>query len=233
MKAVILAGGLGTRLRTTVPDRPKAMAAVGGRPFLRYQLEFLAKWNITDVVLCVGYLHEQIQKYFDDGSSFGVSLRYSVECKPLGTAGAIKHAQPLLDNTFLVLNGDTYLNLDLEQVLDRHAGGPQVATLTLLHARDGKRYGSVTTDSTGCVIAFAERGGLEPCLINGGLYVFEPGALEFIPPNREVSLERETFPLMVDRRLVMGCVMEGYYLDIGTPESYLTAQRELPGQLGP
>jgi len=228
MKAVILAGGRGTRLKEVLPDRPKAIAPVSGRPFLYYQLAFLARQGFTDIVLCVGYLHEQIRDYFQDGSSLGVRLTYSVENEPLGTAGALKHAQHLLDETFLVLNGDTYLSVNLEDVINYHAQGPQVATLTLVYAEDAGQYGKVTINQSGYITVFAEKSVPGPGLINAGLYLFDPSVLECIPAGHAASLERETLPLLVEKRLLRGYVVEGYYVDIGTPETYLRAQRELP-----
>jgi len=204
------------------------MAPVSGRPFLCYQLALLACQGFTDIVLCVGYLQEQIRDYFRDGSSLGVRLTYSVESEALGTAGALKHAQHLLDETFLVFNGDTYLSVDLEQVIDHHTQGPQVATLTLVQAQHAGRYGKVIINQSGYITAFAEKSASSPGLINAGLYVFEPSVLESIPTGRAASLEREVFPFLVERQLLKGYVVEGYYVDIGTPESYLRAQRELP-----
>lgn len=231
MKTLILAGGLGKRLRAVVSDRPKAMALIKGKPFLEYQIRFLAGQGVKDVVLCLGYFYQQIMEYFGDGQRFGVRLTYSIEREPLGTGGAVKNAESQPKQTFLVLNGDTYFEIDLRELLKAHREGGGLATLALVEVEDASRFGAVSLDSRGFVTSFAEKSSAGAGLINGGIYVFEPSVLDYIPPRTKVSLEEEVFPALAERRLLRGHVARGYHIDIGTPESYAQAQRELPRRL--
>jgi len=228
MQALILAGGLGKRLRTVVSDRPKPMALINGKPFLEYQICFLAGQGVKDIVLCLGYFHQQIMEYFGDGQRFGVRLTYSIEHKPLGTGGAIKKVEPQPKQTFLVLNGDTYFEIGLYELVKAHREGGGLATLALVEVEDASRFGVVSLDCQGFITSFAEKSSLGPGLINGGIYVFEPSVLDYIPPRTQVSLEEEVFPALVELKLLRGHVAQGYHIDIGTPESYAQAQRELP-----
>ncbi|MGH9910375.1 MAG: sugar phosphate nucleotidyltransferase, partial [Nitrososphaerales archaeon] len=144
LQAVILVGGLGTRLRDIVKDRPKPLALINGRPFLEYQIAFLKKYNIRDIVLCIGYQGEKIEEYFSDGIRHGVSIRYSREKELLGTGGAIKNARNLLEKRFFVLNGDTLFLIDLYKMLNFHLQNSADVTIALTKTPDQTRYGSVT-----------------------------------------------------------------------------------------
>src|SRR3989344_9013022 len=144
MKTLILCGGLGTRLRSVVSDVPKAMAPIGGKPFLMYQIDWLKKFNLTEIILCVGYLKDHIKNYFGNGSLFGVKITYSEEEALLGTGGAIKNAEKLLNNeAFIVLNGDTYAKIDFTKLIDFHNKKKSKYTLGLTKVADTSRYGIV------------------------------------------------------------------------------------------
>lgn len=231
MQALILAGGLGKRLRTVVSDRPKPMALINGRPFLEYQIRFLAAQDVRDVVLCLGYFYRPIMEYFGNGQRFGVQMTYSIEHEPRGTGGAIKNVEPQPKQTFLVLNGDTYFEIALHELLKAHREGGGLATLALVEVEDASRFGAVLLDDRGFVTSFAEKSSAGAGLINGGIYVFEPSVLDYISPRIKVSLEDEILPALAERSLLRGHVAQGYHVDIGTPESYAQAQCELPKRL--
>ena len=158
MMAVVLAGGLGTRLRPVVRDRPKSMAEIAGRPFLEYLLLLLRRQNVHDVVLCTGYMSESVQRHFGSGVGLGVSLRYSEEARPLGTGGALKLAEPMLEDTrWLVLNGNSFFPVPLEALVQSHVDRKSVGTLALSRVSEAGRYGSVTLGNGGLIQAFAEK----------------------------------------------------------------------------
>ena len=223
MKALILAGGLGTRLRPIVGNRPKSMAQIGGQPFLAYQLDLLRRQGFTEVILCTGHMSQAIEEYFGDGGDFGVRITYSLEEKPLGTAGAIKNAAHLVDSAFLVLNGDTYVQGDLWDLIRFHRDKGALATIGLSRAGDPSRSGLVQVDRAGRVERFIEKDSVPgDCdTVSAGVYVFEPAILDFIPADRNISLELEVFPHLVEVQAPLyGCTLGGYFVDIGTPEGY-------------
>lgn len=224
ISVAILAGGLGTRLRPVVGDQPKALAAVAGRPFLTILLEWLAQAGAQRVVLCTGYRGDLVRQEL--GQRFGpIDLVYSREERPLGTAGALRLAYPLLDsNLVLTLNGDSFCQVDLAAMVQWRAAQAAPALMLLTWAKDAARYGQVELDPDGAVTAFREKqpqGG--PGWINAGVYLLERRLLEAIPLGREVSLEREVFPAWVGKTLY-GYAGGERFLDIGTPESLAQAQ---------
>jgi NDP-sugar pyrophosphorylase family protein len=227
--ALILAGGAGTRLRPVVSDRPKPMATVGGRPFLELQIEWLRRQGVRRVVLCTGHLHQHVEDHFGDGRAFGVSIAYSLERSPLGTGGALKLAEPLTGGgSFLALNGDSFLDVDLAGLVRAHAGrlaaGERCAgTLVLTAVPDAREFGSVELDAGGRVVRFDEKAQARPGpgRVSAGVYCLETALLDLVPPGRNVSLERETFPLALARGLALfGRPAEGFFVDIGTPHGY-------------
>jgi len=222
--AAILAGGLGTRLRAVVADRPKVLAEIGGRPVLAYLLDHLADGGVRDVVLCTGYLGEQVQATF--GDSYGrLRLVYSQESSPLGTAGALRLALPLVkSDSLLVMNGDSFNEVDLRAVWTWHGAQGAEATLLLAEVPDTTRYGRVRLDADGLVQGFDEKndtGG--PGWINAGMYLLNHRLLATIPAGRAVSLEREMFPAWISGGLY-GYRNNGRFLDIGTPDDYALAE---------
>lgn len=226
-QAVILAGGLGTRLRPVVADRPKPMADFRGRPFLEYQISFLRTQGVSEVILCVGYLADEISKHFDDGSGWGVTIRYSREAAVLGTGGAIKLAERLLDDVFFVLNGDTFLSCDLTVLGKRHLQHHADATLAVSLVQDAKSFGIVGIGANNIVSHFQEKGTARgPAYVNAGLYVLSKELVHAIPSNRPISLEREMLPDWVASHKVIA-FMQPAFLDIGTPEGYAEYLRQL------
>jgi len=231
MRALILAGGLGTRLRAVVSDRPKPMAPVQDKPFLAYQVERLRDQGFTEIVLCLGYLAEQVQDYFRDGASWGVRIHYALERQLLGTAGAIGNARAYIDGPFLVLNGDSYLDLDCRDLLawyaERLRADPSaLGALAAVRLEDASPYGALELGSGQRIVRFREKGLSGPAWINGGVYLLQPGILDLIPPGRPVSLERETFPALLQRgHSLYAYPAAGFFVDIGTPEGYRRYQR--------
>ena len=201
MTAAVLAGGLGTRLRTVLSDRPKVLAPVAGRHFLAYLLDQLADAGFAEVVLCTGYLGEQVKTAF--GAHWRkLHLRYSQEPQPMGTAGALRHALELLpSDDVLVLNGDSYCDVDLGSLIDFHVTHKAKATLALTEVPDASRYGAVNCDPDGAIVGFAEKGNVGPGLINAGIYVLSQRVLELIPAGFPVSLERDCFPGWIGKGL--------------------------------
>jgi NDP-sugar pyrophosphorylase family protein len=228
--ALILAGGAGTRLRSVVSDRPKPMAAVAGRPFLALQIEWLRLQGVRRIVLCTGYLHEHVERYFGDGRAFGVEIAYSVEPSPLGTAGALERAGRSIASatTFLALNGDSFLDVDLAGLVAAHAARREASpygagTLVLSAVADVREFGRIELDDQGRIVRFDEKtqAAPGPGWINAGIYCLETHLMDLVPPGRNVSLERETFPLALARGLALfGHPAAGFFVDIGTPQGY-------------
>jgi histidinol-phosphate phosphatase family protein len=222
--AVVLAGGLGTRLRQVVGDRPKGLAQIAGRPFLMFLLDQLDAAGVQSAVICTGYLGSQMQETL--GRQYGnLRLTYSQEPSPLGTGGAVRLALPLLtSDPVLVLNGDSYCQADLPALADWHRRHRAEATVLLTRVPNVARYGRVTVDEHNAVVAFEEKGAaVGPGAINAGIYLLSRRFMESIPAAGPASLEREVFPAWIGRGL-FGCPAGGRFLDIGTPESYAAAE---------
>ena len=220
-KAVLLVGGLGTRLRTVVPSTPKPLAPVGDRPFLELLIRQLGSQGIRRLVMCTGYLADQIESEFGDGSDLGVAIEYSKEPQPLGTGGALKFAERFLQGVpdFLVMNGDSFLELDLHQLIAVFIEGTaawrrwQSYPWRMPAATEPCTW----TPATGHGV-LEKTGSDSPGLINAGVYVFRPAILEYIPDG-PVSLEKEVFPRLLDRG-VYAAREQGVFIDIGTPADY-------------
>lgn len=229
MTTLVLAGGLGTRLRPVVGNVPKVLASIGGRPFLYNILQYLHNQSQCDVVLCTGFEADQVAAYSGDGFQWGIRIRYSSEAEPLGTGGAIKHAQPLINSDpFLVLNADSLVNVDLSSLLGLHSQNRAKITIALTPVSDSSRFGSVELDKHGAVSAFGEKLKSGPGLINAGIYSIDRAVLDVIPAGRSVSLEREVFPHFLGKGMY-GMVVRGPFIDIGTPEAYERAQSFFAG----
>ena len=226
---LILAGGLGTRLRSTYDDGPKVMAPVDGRPFLWYLLTSLAKAGFEQVVLCVGYRHDQIDEWLGDGSGFGLAINYSQETAPLGTAGALRLAYSRYGSAprFIAMNGDSLLQADFGAMYEAHTRSRGLATMAVVAVSDTSRYGRVDFDDEGNVQHFWEKSGEQVSgYINGGIYLFESAVMGLVPPDGAVSLEREVLPLLRAQGL-LAFPCQGYFIDIGVPEDLARAQTEL------
>ncbi len=222
---VILAGGLGTRLRGVVDDRPKPMALVHGRPFLERLLEAYRAQGFTRALICAGYKAEMIQAHFGAGAAIGMALSYSVEPEGalLGTAGALRHAAPLLEPTFVLVNGDTYLDADLSAFSAR-AAHREGCIVGLIRVPDAGRYGAVELDPSGAITRFAEKSSAGAGLINAGVYVVERAVLDGFPARSPLSLERDVFPSLAGQGRLRGVILDGTMVDIGTPDSYAAFQ---------
>ena len=221
--AVILAGGLGTRLRPAVSNCAKVLAEVDGRPFIRFVLDRLSALGVKSVVLCTGYKGLQLQETL--GESHGeLRIEYSREPSPLGTAGALRQALPRMGaDPVLVLNGDSFCTGDIREFFDWHCEKGAAASLMLVHQEDTSDYGRVETDSDGHVVAFREKSNEgQPGWINAGIYILPLELIESIPAGRAVSIEKEMFPAWISHGL-NGFQSDGELIDIGTPERYAAA----------
>lgn len=232
MKGVIIAGGKGTRLRPLTYTYPKPIVPMANKPFLEYQIELMKKHGIREVVFAVNYLADQIQSYFGDGSRYGMRFYYTREEVPLGTAGAIRNGVEFFrDEPVLVLNGDILTDADLSQLIRYHHEKKAKVTLTLVRVENPTMYGLILTDQDGRVKQFLEKPRWDQVVadtINAGIYIIEPEVWEYVPVGREVSIERETYPLLLGKGIpVYGYLTDGYWLDIGTPEKYLRGHFDL------
>lgn len=225
MQAVILVGGQGTRLRPLTSTVPKPVVQLVDRPFIAYMLEWLCSHGVQDVIMSCGFLADGVRSVLGDGSQLGIRLRYIEEPEPRGTAGAVKLAEPLLDERFLMLNGDVLTDIDLTAQIAQHEASGARATLALVPVPDPSAYGLVLLREDRSVREFVEKPStaqIESNLISAGAYVLEREILDLIPPGRNVSIEREVWPLLVNHGLY-GFPSESYWLDIGTPDRYLQA----------
>jgi mannose-1-phosphate guanylyltransferase len=229
LSAVILVGGEGTRLRPLTARTPKPMLPLAGRPLLAYTFDHLQRHGVARAVLSCGYLPTAIEEHFGAGTP-GLALEYRVEPEPLGTAGAIRFGANGISETFLAVNGDSLRAADLDRLISFHREHGARATLLLTPVADPSRYGLVRLAEGGRVAGFLEKPRPEEIdtdLINAGVYVLEPDVLELVAPGRAVSIERDVFPRLVDEGSLFGLALPGYWLDIGTPESYLQAHRDV------
>ena len=232
MRAVVLVGGFGTRLRPLTYTTPKPMLPVCHRPVIEHLVAHLGRAGITEVTLALGFKPEVFVEAFPDGTCAGVALRYAVEPEPLDTAGAIKFAAEHagIDDTFVVVNGDVLTDLDVAELVAFHRAHGAEGTLHLIPVEDPSAFGIVAIDASGRVETFVEkppRGEAPSNLINAGTYVLEPSVLARIPAGRKVSIERETFPSMVDDGTLYAMPSDVYWIDTGKPDEYLQANLDL------
>jgi mannose-1-phosphate guanylyltransferase len=225
VKAVVLVGGEGTRLRPLTETTPKPLLPFMNRPFLDHVLDHLASHGVDEVVCSSPYLEAVFHSFLETRKGRAPSVRWITETEPLGTAGAIAGARKLLGGTFLALNGDILTDMDLGALVEVHRARNAVATIALHRVEDARPFGLVEAGADGRVVAFREKPeDPVPAAINAGVYVLEPGALAGIPAGRMVSIERETYPDLIARgERVYAAVAAGYWLDLGTPEAYLQA----------
>lgn len=236
MQAVVLVGGEGTRLRPLTYGTPKPMVPIFGVPFLERTLSRLKDAGITDVILPAGYLPEAIASYFGTGERFGMNLTYVIEAVPLGTAGALKNIEHLITGPFFVLNGDVLTGLDLRAMLAFHREKGGLGALHLIAVDDPSAFGCVVHDASGRISTFVEKPPRDTAptnAINAGTYLLERDILDAIPAGRPVSIERETFPqLLAVHTPLHGFATADYWIDLGRPEHYLQAHRDvLAGRL--
>jgi mannose-1-phosphate guanylyltransferase len=230
LKAVLLVGGLGTRLRPLTNDRPKSIVPVLNRPVLEHTLAYLKFYGIRDIVITLNYMPEVIEDYFGDGERFGVKLTYFMEEEPRGTAGAVKNAESYLDGSFFVLNGDVFTDMNLADMLAFHRKKKAQATIALTYVENPSAFGVVETNDKGKVQRFIEKpppGTETTNWINAGTYILERNVLDVIPPGCNYMFERGLFPQMLQTgRPVYGYPYKGYWLDMGTPASYYTISKD-------
>ena len=233
MEAVIVAGGFGTRLRPLTDRRPKHVLPVAGVPFLAHQIAKLAAAGVRRIVLATSYRADVFEPTLGDGSTYGVDLAYASEAEPLGTAGAIRNAAGHLaagpDEPVVVLNGDILSGHDIGAQVARHAAAGADVTLALVEVEDARAFGSVPTDGNGRVTAFLEKSPNPVSRqVNAGCYVFRRSVIDTVPAGRAVSVERETFPALLDAgALLVGHLDNAYWRDVGTPAALAAASRDI------
>jgi NDP-sugar pyrophosphorylase family protein len=223
--AVLLVGGLGTRLQSVLPSTPKPLARVGNMPFLELLVLQLRSQGIRRIVMCTGHLADQIEKEVGDGHKWGVAISYSQEPHPLGTAGAVKFAEAYLQRypEFLVMNGDSFLELDFRELIRFHREHGGLITMAVRAVQNAARFGTVQLDAHRRVIGFREKTGSQtPGIVNGGVYVFSREILGKIPEG-SVSFEKHVFPHLLGSG-TYALEQHGMFIDIGTPEDYARAQ---------
>jgi NDP-sugar pyrophosphorylase family protein len=224
ISVVILVGGLGTRLKPVVNDRPKVMALINGRPFLTYLLDQINDAGLMDVILCVGYMGKYIES--EMGQTYrNLSLRYSYEYEPLGTGGALRNTHDLIkSDTILIMNGDSYCQYNLDEYWSFHERNNAIASILLTFVSDTRRYGRVKINKHNHVLAFEEKGSFPgPGWISAGIYLIGREIISEIPYERFVSLEKEIFPSLIGKEFY-GFINDGHFLDIGTPEDFTKAE---------
>jgi mannose-1-phosphate guanylyltransferase/phosphomannomutase len=231
MKAVIMAGGEGTRLRPLTSNQPKPMMPLVNRPMMEHIVTLLASHGFDDIVVTVAYLANQIRDYFGDGSDFGVRMRYATEESPLGTAGSVRNASSELDDTFLVISGDVLTDIDLTAFVDAHRASGAFASIALKHVENPLEFGIVITQPDGSIERFLEKpswGQVFSDTINTGIYVLEPGVFDFIAEGDVVDFSSDVFPAVLRKGLPMhGHVVDGYWEDVGTTEAYMRAHADV------
>ena len=231
MKAVILVGGEGTRLRPLTCNTTKAMVPILNMPFLEYVIRYLKEHGIRDIILAMSYLPDHIRGYFGDGAELGVHLSYLIEEQPLGTAGAVKNAEAFLDEPFFVFNGDVLTAIDLTAMMSRHQEIKPKVSIALTPVDNPTIYGVVETNAKGMVKRFMEKPSWEQVttnMINAGIYILEPEVLGYIPPSTPSTFERHLFPQLLKMgEPILSYSSDTYWIDIGAPEKYLMAHHDL------
>ncbi|MGZ8688085.1 MAG: sugar phosphate nucleotidyltransferase, partial [Gaiellaceae bacterium] len=231
MKAVVMAGGEGTRLRPLTSNQPKPMVPIVGKPCMEHILELLRSHDFEEVVITLAFMPQTIRSYFGDGDFLGVQIDYSVEEQPLGTAGSVKLAQERLDDTFVVISGDALCDVHLGALVAAHRAKGAAVTIGLKPVDNPLEFGIVVTDEDGKVERFLEKpswGQVFSDTINTGIYVLEPAIFDFIPEGRSVDFSGEVFPaLLAAGRPMYGALVDGYWEDVGTLEAYLSAHKDV------
>jgi mannose-1-phosphate guanylyltransferase len=231
VKAIILVGGEGTRLRPLTYTVVKAMVPILNKPFIEYVFRYLSNHKIREIILAMGYKPDCITDYFGDASQLGTKLVYSVETEPLGTAGAVKNAEQHIDNAFFVMNGDIFTDLNLTEMLRFHENKGAKVTIALAPVDDPTRFGVVETDSDQRITRFVEKPKPEQItsnMINAGVYIVERKILNRVPQGERLMFERDVFPVLLSEgEPVFGYATDAYWIDTGTPEQYLQLNRDL------
>ena len=228
MKAVILAGGMGTRMRPLTYVIPKPMLPIGGKPLLEHTIRYLKSYGLKELVVCVAYLKNHIKDYFKDGSDFGVTIEYAEAEMPLGTAGQLKTAEKKISGPFLAMNGDIITSLNIAKLIKFHKKATGIGTISLKKFEVKVPYGHVEIDQKEKLIKkFVEKPTFS-FLANAGIYIFEDRIFDYIPKGKAVSLERETFPLLLEKgERLNGYYEEAYWADVGTITDFERVDKEL------
>jgi len=229
MRAVLMAGGSGTRLRPLTCDLPKPMVPVMNRPIAEHIINLLKRNGVDEVIATLYYLPDIMRDYFQDGSDFGIRMTYAVEeDQPLGTAGCVKNIAELLDETFIVISGDGITDFDLQEAIRFNKSKGSKATLVLAHVPNPVEFGVVITDPENCIKRFLEKPSTSEIFsdtVNTGTYILEPEVLDYLPPNQETEFSKDLFPLLLDKGEPMfGYVADGYWCDVGHLDAYREAQ---------
>ena len=231
MKALFLAGGFGTRLQPLTNDLPKPMVPIMTKPLLEQNMLKLKEHGVDEVILCTHFHHEKIEDYFGDGSQLGLKIHYVREDEPLGTGGAIKNAEEFFDDTFIVFNSDILTDIDITNMLQFHKEKKAAVTIAATHVDNPSAYGVIEYNSESYIESFTEKPQLseiKSAYINAGIYIFEPQVLKEIPAHKNVSIERETYPLLLQKKYSMAIYKsDAYWMDIGTIEKYIEAHQDV------
>src|SRR5436305_6336932 len=233
MKAVILAGGEGTRLRPLTSNLPKPMMPIVNEPMMEHIVRLLESHGFEDIVVTVAFLANHIRNYFGAGTEFGVRMRYATEEAPLGTAGSVRNAMDELDDTFLVISGDVVSDVDLSAIVETHRKNEAAATIALKRVENPVEFGIVITRDDGTIERFLEKptwGQVFSDTINTGIFVLEPTVFDEIPAGEVVDFSGDVFPAMLARgEKLVGCVLDGYWEDVGTLEAYRSVHDDILG----
>ncbi len=231
MKAVIMAGGEGTRLRPLTSNAPKPMLPVANRPMMEHIVGLLRKHGFDEVVVTVAFLAQNIQTYFGDGSEFGVKMTYATENTPLGTAGSVGNARELLDERFVVISGDVLTDIDLSAIVAFHDERDAMATIGLAHVENPLEFGIVITREDGSIERFLEKptwGQVFSDTINTGIYVLDPKVFKYIDRDKQVDFSSDVFPrLLTEGEGLVGAIASGYWEDVGTLDVYLRSHMDV------
>src|SRR5205085_2102962 len=227
VRAVVMAGGEGTRLRPLTSNQPKPMVPIVGKPCMEHIIELLREHGFDEVIITVAFLPQAIRSYFGDGESLGVSIEYSVEESPLGTAGSVRLASDKLGETVLVISGDALCDIDLTKLVEFHREKDAAVTIGLKSVENPLEFGIVVTDEEGRIERFLEKPSWSQVFsdtINTGIYVLEPEVLRHVPTDRPYDFSKELFPLLLEMgRPIYGFSMDGYWQDIGNLDQYRQA----------
>ena len=219
MKAVILAGGLGTRLRPLTNKKPKPMLPLGKKPLLEHLIKWIKKNGVKDIVLCVSYLHETIEEYFEDGTKFGVNIEYAISKKPLATAGQLKTAEKFIDDAFVCVYGDSLFDFNLRNMITDHKKKKSFITMSLYEYKTSIKYGVIDTKNNGKVLAWNEKPEIKS-KINMGCYVMESAVLNFIPKNKTYGMDDVIKRAISKRKTVNSILIKKRFIDIGDKKTY-------------
>ena len=225
MKAVILAGGLGTRLQPYTNSLPKPMLPLDKKPILEHLIDWVKKNGLTEIVLCVSYKRKKIQDYFKDGAKFGVKIEYAISKKPLATAGQLKTAEKFIDDTFVCLYGDSIYNFSLKNMISDHKRKKSTITMSLYGYKFNMKYGVIDTTNTGRVTAWNEKPELS-AKINMGCYIMEPEVFQLIPKNKQYGMDDVIQKALSKKKKISSVVSKKGFIDIGDKETYEKANHE-------